>query len=88
MLPHGHHFRNDRLTCPFHAKYFCELLQVLRGSLSDREDSISQPTHAQITELLVEELDTQLASEEGNIFDDSQTDSPLLVFGQLHNGWK
>lgn len=86
MLSHGHHFGNDRLACPLHTKYFCELFQVLRGSFSDRENSVSQPSHAQITELLIEKFDTQLAREEGNIFDNSQTNSPLLVFGQLHNG--
>lgn len=88
MLPHGHDLRNDRLARPLNTENLCELLQVLCSSLSDREDRISQPSHAQVTQLLVEELDTQLASKKGNIFNDSQTDSPLLVFGQLHNGRK
>lgn len=88
MLTHGHHLGDNRLLGPLNAKYLCELLQVLGSSFSDRENGIAQPSHAEITQLLIEELDAQLAGQKGNVFDDSETHAPLLVLGKLDNSRK
>ena len=44
------------------------------------------PAHAEGVELLVEELDAQLAGEERHVLDDGQADAPFVVFGQLDDG--
>lgn len=80
VLSHGHNLRDYRTLSPVNPKYLRELSQVLRGSLSDREDGVTKPAHTKIAELLVEELNPQLAGEKRDIFDDSKTDTPLLVF--------
>lgn len=58
------------------------------SGFTDREDGIAQPPHAEITQLLIEKLDAQLAGQEGDVFDDSKTHAPLLVLGQLDNSRK
>lgn len=88
MLPHGHHLGDNGFLGPLDTEDLCELLQVLSSSFSDREDGIAQPSHAKITQLLIEELDAQLAGEKGDVFDDGKTHAPLLVLSQLDNCWK
>ena len=83
MLAHSHHLRDDGALSPVDTEHFRQLPQVLSGSLSDREDSITEPAHAEIAELLIEELDSQLTCQQGDIFDYCETNSPLLVFSQL-----
>lgn len=61
MASHSHDLGNDLLTSPLDAKHLSQLLQVVCGSLTDREDSISQPAHAQVAEFLIKELDPKLA---------------------------
>lgn len=81
MLTHGHDFGDDRFASPFDAEYLGQLLEVLSGRFSYREYRVSQPAHAERAELLIEEFHAQLACKKGNIFDDGQPDSPLLVLG-------
>lgn len=88
MLTHGHDLGDDCLVGPFNTENFCELLQVLSRSLTNGENGVTQPAHAQAAKLLVEELDAKLRGKEGNVFDDSETDTPLLVLGELDNGGK
>lgn len=85
MCAHGDHLGDDRLVRPFNTEDFCEFLEVLCGSLSDREDCVTQPAHAEIAELFIEKLDAELARKKGYVFDDSQAHTPLLVLSQLHN---
>lgn len=85
MLSHGHDLGNDRPLGPVHTKHFRELSQVLSGSLTDGEDCISQPSHAQIAQLLIKEFDAELAGEQRNVFDNCKADSPLFVLGQLYD---
>ena len=80
MLPHGHNLRDDGALGPFDSEDFCKLPQILSGSLSNREDSVTEPAHAQIAELFVEKFDTELTSEKRDVLDDSKADSPLFVF--------
>jgi hypothetical protein len=80
VLSHGHNLRDDRALSPFYSENFCELSQILSGSFSDREDSVPEPAHAQVAELFVEKLDTQLTSEKRDVLDDSKPNSPLFVF--------
>lgn len=87
-MTHCHDLRDDRLICPFHTEDLGELLQVLSRGFTDGENCITQPAHAQAAEFLVEELDAKLRGKERDVFDDSQTDAPLLVFGKLNNGGK
>lgn len=86
MLTHGHDLGDNCLVGPLNAKHLCELLQVLSRGLTDRENGVAEPAHAQAAELLVEELDAELRGKKGNVFDDGETDTPLLVFGELDNG--
>ena len=86
MVAHGHNFGNNSLTGPLHTKHLGQLLQVMSCRFTNREDSISQPTHAEVAQLLVEELHTKLAGEERNVFDNGQSNSPLLILGQLDDG--
>lgn len=88
MLTHGHDLGNDCLVGPLNAKDLGELLQVLGRCLTNGENGVTQPAHAQAAELLVEEFDAELRGKEGNVFDDGQTDAPLLVFGELDDGGK
>lgn len=86
MRTHGHDLGNDGFTSPLDAKDLGQLLEVVRCGLPDRKDRVTQPAHAQSTELLVEEFDTQLTCQERDILDDSKSDSPLLVLGKLCDG--
>ena len=88
MLAHSHHLRDDGALSPVDTEHFRQLPQVLSGSLSDREDSVSEPAHAKIAQLLVKELDSKLAGKEGDVFNDSKANTPLLILGQLNNGGK
>jgi hypothetical protein len=86
VVAHGRDLGNDGLTSPLDTKDLGKLLQVVRSGFADREDRIAQPAHAQVRQLFIEELDTELASEERDVLDDRQPDAPLLVLGQLDDG--
>lgn len=88
MGAHGHDLGDDGLASPLDTEYLGKLLQVVSGSLTNGEDGIAEPSHAEVAELLVEELNAELAGEEGNVLDDSEAHTPLLVLGQLDNGWE
>ena len=45
---------------------------------------INQPSHAEAVQLLVEEVDPELASQERHVLYDGQSDPPLGVLRQLH----
>lgn len=57
VLAHQHDFRHDCVVRPLHAKDLGQLLQILSRGFADGEDGVAEPTHAQATELLVEEFD-------------------------------
>ena len=82
---HCHDLWQYRLAGPFDTKDLCELLEIVRRSLSDGEDRVAEPAHAKTTELLVEELDAKLAGQQGDVLNDGQSDAPLLVFGKLYD---
>jgi hypothetical protein len=86
MLTHGHDLGDNCLVGPLNTENLRELLQVLGRSLTDGENGVTEPAHAQAAELLVEELDAELRGKKGNVFDNSETDTPLLVLGELDNG--
>lgn len=86
MLAHGHDFGYDGIVGPFDTKDLGELLEVLGGSLTDREDSVAKPAHTETAQLLVEEFDAELRGEKGNVFNDRQPHAPLLVLGKLDDG--
>lgn len=83
VLAHSHDLRDDGLASPLHPEDLRKLLQVVRGGLSDREDGVTKPAHAESTQLLIEELYTQLACKQGDVLNDSESYSPLLVLGKL-----
>lgn len=76
---------NGRLG-PLDTKDIRQLFEVNCSSFPDRKHGIAQPRHAERPELVVKELDTELLSEKRDIFDDSLTDSPLLILGKSHDG--
>ena len=86
MIAHSHHLGDDFLASPLGSKNLSKLLEILCRSLTDRKDGIAQPAHAQAAQLLVEEFNAQLASQQRDILDNSQPHSPLFVFCQLNDG--
>lgn len=86
MLGHSRHLRNNVAGGPLHTKHLRKLLQILRAGLTDAEDGVAEPRHAQRVELLVEELDAKLAGQQRDVLDDGEPDTPVLVLGQLHDG--
>lgn len=86
MSPHLHNLRQDRSLCPIHSKHIRQLLQIDRRRFSNTKDRVSQPSHTEASELFVKEPDSELGGEEGNVFDDGLTDSPLFILGELHDG--
>jgi hypothetical protein len=85
VLAHGHDLGDNRLVGPLNTENLGELLQVLCRGLTDRENGVAQPAHAQAAELLIEELDAKLRGKKRDVFDDGQTNAPLLVFRKLNN---
>lgn len=81
MVAHSHDLGNDRLAGPFHAKHLRQLLEIVGSGLTDREDSVAKPAHAQVAQLLVEELNTKLAGKKRDVLDDGKSYTPLLVLG-------
>lgn len=61
MLGHGSNLGHNSFASPLDAKDLCELLQVLSAGLTDAEDGVAKPRHAQVAELLIEEFDAELA---------------------------
>lgn len=88
VASHSHDLGNYLLARPLHPKDFRQLFQVMSGSLTNGEDGVPQPTHAQVAQFLIKELDTELAREQGNVLDDGKANSPLLVLGQLNDCWQ
>lgn len=88
MRSHSHNLWNDGFVCPFNTEDFSQFLEVVCCCFTDRENRITQPAHAESRELLIEELNTQLACQERNVLDDGQSNSPLLVFCKLDNSRK
>jgi len=86
VLAHLDDLRQNRSLGPIDTENVGQLFQVDGGRLSYAEDGISQPGHTEASELFVKELHSQLGREQGDVFDDGLTNSPLLVFGELHDG--
>lgn len=85
MVAHSHHLGNNGLAGPLHTKDLSELLQVVGCGLTDGEDSVSKPPHAQRAELLVKEFDSKLARQQRDVLDYGETHAPLLVLSKLDN---
>jgi hypothetical protein len=83
VVAHVRDLRDDGPVGPLDAEDLGKLLQVLGGRLADAKDGVAEPAHAEGRELIVEELDAELAREEGDVFDDGQTHPPVLVFCEL-----
>jgi len=60
---HGNDLGEDRLLGPLGAKDLGKLLQVEGGGLANRIHTISEPRHAEVAELLVKEVNSQLLRE-------------------------
>ena len=70
MFPHGCDFRNNRIACPLNPENLSQLLEVLRGCFTNREDSVTKPAHTKSAELVVEELYPELTCEQWDVLDD------------------
>lgn len=88
MVTHGHHLGNDGFAGPLDSKDLRQLLEVVGGRLTDGEDGVTEPLHAQVAQLLIKEADTKLAGEQGNVFNNGQANAPLLVLGESDDGRK
>jgi len=85
VLSHSCNLGHNSIVGPFNTKHLCEFLQVLCAGFTDAEDSVAEPGHAQVAELLIEEGHTKLAGEQRHILNYCQTYTPLLVFSQLND---
>lgn len=88
MVTHSHNLGDDSLARPIDAEHLGELFQVVCGCFADGEYGVTEPAHAEAAQLLVEELYTQLAGKQWDVFDNGKSHSPLLVLGQLDYGWQ
>lgn len=88
MIAHSHHLGDDRLTCPLNPENFGQFFKIVGRCLADGEHRITEPSHTQGTELLVEELNSELACQQRDILDDGQANPPLFVLGELNDGWE
>jgi len=79
MTGHCDDFGDNSSPRPFYTKHLDQFLQVDGGSLPDGEYNIPKPRHAEVAELLIEELLAKLSREQWNIFDDRLPDTPLLI---------
>ena len=85
MLGHGGDLGHDGLTGPLDTKDLSKLLQVVSSRFTNGEDCISKPAHAQVTELLVEKLDTKLAGQGRDILNNGKSYPPLLILSELYD---
>lgn len=76
MFPHVHDLRYNGHLRPFNTKHLCQSFEIASRRLPDAVDGISQPGHAEVTELLIEEWLAQLLCKKGDVFDDRLSDSP------------
>ena len=79
--------RNGEPAGPLSAKYFWELLEVVDGSLADREYRVLQPGDTDWVQSLIEESFTELACEDGELLDDWKLDAPVLILRQVGEAW-
>lgn len=85
VVTHSHNLGDDSLAGPLNTENLSKLLQVVSSRFTNGEDGVSQPAHAQVAKLLIEELDTKLASQEGNVLDNGKSYSPLLILSELYD---
>jgi len=83
---HRENLRDDRPAGPLDSEDLSQLLEVDGSGLPDGEDVVSEPGHAEVSELVVEELDSELGREERDVLDDGLSNSPLLVLGEVDDG--
>lgn len=76
MLPHTHDLRDNLNLRPLDAEDVCQFLEVDGCRFAYTKDRVTQPGHAQVPELFVEERFSELCCEKGDIFDDSLSDAP------------
>lgn len=61
VFAHYDHLRNNGVARPPNSEDFSQLLQVLGSCFTYRENSVTEPTHAQGAQLVVEEVLSKLA---------------------------
>lgn len=86
MHAHLQHLGNNSIPCPLHAKDVGQLFEIDCGSFSNAKDCVTQPRHAQVAQLFVKEVDTQLIGQEWNVLNNGLSYSPLLVFREFDYG--
>lgn len=80
--------RDDVGLAPINAKELGQALEVVHGGLADGGNDITEPRHAQVGQLLVEEIDSQLLGEQGHVGDNGEADPPLTILSELNNSGK
>ena len=88
VVAHGEDLGDDGDLGPVDAKNLGELAEVDRRGLTDGEDWVAEPVHAEVPELVVKELDAELLREEGDVLDNGLAHAPLLVLGEFDNRWE
>jgi len=73
---------------PFSAKHGAELGEVGSCCLPNGEHLISKPFHAEIAQFILKEFRAELSCQNGDMLNDRQTNSPLVVLRQIFDGGK
>lgn len=74
--PDAAYLGNHRLLRPLRPEILDQLLEVVSGGLPDGEHVVDEPRHAEAVQLLVEEVDPELAGEQRHVLDDGQPHPP------------
>lgn len=76
MVTHTNDFRNDLDSRPFDSEHLGEFLQIDRGCLTNAVHRITEPRHAQVAQLLVEEGLAELSRKKRNILNNGLAHTP------------
>lgn len=77
---------DDGSTSPLRTKELDDALDGGGGSLTDGEDGVSEPAHAEVAELVIKELASELLGKKRDVLDDGETHAPLAIEGELDDG--
>lgn len=79
---------DDCLSRPVDAKDLGQPPKVVCRGFTDGEHGVSEPLHAERSQLFVKEIDTELLGKERDVLNDGKSHTPLLVFSKLDNSRK
>lgn len=85
MWTHAHYFRHNGDFCPVDTKNVCQLFEIDSGSFADTVNGVSQPRHAKVSELFIEEWFPQLVGQKGDVLNNGLSNAPWFILCELNN---